>query len=68
MKKHRQVPQPAQEETSAPPSGLVQRLLGGFRRRQPSALPPAGQRSGEGTDSLTPYLEHGRNSRPAPLE
>jgi hypothetical protein len=55
--------------TASRPSSLVQRLLGGWRRRQAAReLPPAGQRSGEGTDSLAPYLEQGRSSRPAPLE
>lgn len=51
------------------PSSLVQRLLGSLRRRQAAVeLLPAGQRSGEGADSLTPYLEQSRSSRPAPLE
>lgn len=65
-------PTPAQsqaQEPSSPPSGLVQRLLAGLRRRQQAAeLPPAGQRSGEGSKSLAPYLEQARSSRPAPLE
>ncbi|KQT07591.1 hypothetical protein [Ramlibacter sp. Leaf400] len=68
MKKKRHVPQPPKEEPASPPSGLVRRLLDGLRRRQLNELPPAGQRSGEGTESLAPYLEQGRNSRPAPLE
>jgi len=67
-------PTPAQPRTQAqehttPPSGLVQRLLAGLRRRQQAVeLPPAGQRSGEGSESLAPYLEQARSSRPAPLE
>jgi hypothetical protein len=31
-------------------------------------LPPAGRRSGRGADSIEPFLEHSRNSRPGPLE
>lgn len=31
-------------------------------------LLPPGKRSGEGTDSLAPYLSQYRNSRPGPLE
>jgi hypothetical protein len=34
----------------------------------PDSLPPPGQRSGEGTESLEPYLNQYRNSRPGPLE
>jgi len=33
-----------------------------------SLLPPPGQRSGRGTESLAPYLDHYRNSRPGRLE
>jgi hypothetical protein len=72
MKKKRigALPPTANEQhTSPPPSGLVRRLMDGLRRRQQATeLPPAGQRSGEGSDSLAPYLEQGRSSRPAPLE
>ena len=71
MKKKRSgaPPQTASEHTNPPPSGLVRRLMDGLRRRQQATeLPPAGQRSGEGSESLTPYLEQGRSSRPAPLE
>lgn len=31
-------------------------------------LQPAGRRTGEGTESLAPYLHHGRSTRPGPLE
>ena len=34
----------------------------------PESLPPPGQRSGRGTESLAPYLDNYRNSRPGPLE
>ena len=34
----------------------------------PTSLLPPGQRSGRGTESLEPYLDHYRNSRPGPLE
>lgn len=71
MKKKRSgAPPPATNEQANPrPSGLVRRLMDGLRRRQQATeLPPAGQRSGEGSESLTPYLEQGRSSRPAPLE
>ena len=36
--------------------------------RPPDSLLPPGQRSGEGTESLEPYLNQYRNSRPGPLE
>ena len=32
------------------------------------SLPPPGQRSGRGAQSLAPYLDQFRNSRPGPLE
>ncbi|WBY01781.1 hypothetical protein PE066_20400 [Ramlibacter tataouinensis] len=51
-------------------SGLVRQLIGKLRAR-PRAdrdLAPPGQRSGEGADSIGPYLRQSRNSRPAPLE
>lgn len=47
-------------------STLLRRLLGGLKPDQ--ALPPAGQRSGEGVDSLEPFLEQERNTKPGPLE
>ena len=60
--------------------GGVGRLLKRWIRRQgnqdqhapePASSPelqPPGQRSGKGAESVTPYLEEGRTSRPAPLE
>ena len=53
------------------PSSLVQRLLERLRARQRNRSPklaPAGTRSGEGTDSIAPYLEQTRSTRPGPLE
>lgn len=58
-------------------SPLLQRLMQkitGQRQDQERArgaapsLSPAGRRSGSGADSLTPYMDETRNSRPAPLE
>jgi hypothetical protein len=61
-------PQTSSSRTRAP-SSLVSRLLGSLQRRAlASNLPPPGQRSGEGADSLGPYLEQGRSTRPSPLE
>ena len=53
------------------PSTLMQRLLGRLRARQHHRVPklaPAGERSGEGTESIAPYLEQTRSTRPGPLE
>lgn len=49
---------------------LLQRVGRPARAPQESSdsLQPAGNRSGSGTDSLVPYLDQARNSRPAPLE
>jgi len=47
-------------------SGLLRRVLGGLKADDP--LPPAGKRSGEGVDSLEPFLEQERNTKPGPLE
>jgi hypothetical protein len=52
---------------------LLQKLTGpaspaGDAGAADDALRPAGQRSGRGTRSLAPYLDHYRNSRPGPLE
>jgi len=55
---------------------LFLRLLEKLRRPAPPAagdeapdsLPPPGQRSGQGTESLAPYLDNHRNTRPGPLE
>lgn len=64
------------------PSALVRRLLrrlkspppaadehaGDVRPPAPGPLAPEGRRSGEGTESIAPYLDQARNSRPTPLE
>ena len=53
------------------PGGILGALLRGLSRSAPkenAQLAPPGQRSGSGLDSLEPYLEQGRNSRPGPLE
>jgi len=53
------------------PGGILGALLRGLSRSAPkddSQLAPPGQRSGSGTESLEAYLEHGRHSRPGPLE
>jgi hypothetical protein len=55
-------------------SKLLQRLLqkiagaDGEQRGDGAAKPPPGQRSGSGSDSVAPYLDEARNSRPGPLE
>ncbi len=51
-------------------SGLVRRLIGklGSRSRATDGLAPPGERSGEGADSIGPYLRQSRKTRPAPLE
>jgi len=53
----------------ARPSGSewLRRIIGGLHRRPPPPMPP-GNRSGTGADSVKPYLEQDRSSRPAPLE
>lgn len=51
------------------PRGVMQRLLDSLRRRAAwNGLPPPGRRSGNGADSLEPYLEQTRSTRPSPLE
>ncbi|WP_325109781.1 hypothetical protein [Ramlibacter sp.] len=40
----------------------------GDRRPADSQLLPPGQRSGRGTESLAPYLDNYRNTRPGALE
>lgn len=64
------------------PKALIRRLLRQIRRRVPAPghpagdvdqpapddLAPEGRRSGEGAESITPYLDQARNSRPTPLE
>ena len=77
-KKSRYEPHARAEHKDAHAGGvspLLQRLLHkitGERQEQERApsptLPPAGRRSGSGADSVAPYLDETRNSRPAPLE
>lgn len=54
------------------PGSLVRTLLGRLRSRRasanPSPLAPPGKRSGQGLDSIEPYLRQTRDSRPGPLE
>ncbi len=51
------------------PRSLVRRLVGQVRpARAEDPLPPPGERSGAGTDSLQPFLQHTRSTRPGPLE
>jgi hypothetical protein len=45
---------------------LLRRLSGA--RAEPQPLLPPGRRSGRGSESLEPYLKHGRDSAPGPLE
>jgi hypothetical protein len=55
-------------------SGLLRKLLErvGAKEVRPDTgakpLPPSGGRSGEGAQSVKPFLEEARNSRPGPLE
>ena len=55
-------------------SKLLQRLLlkmagaDGQQRGDGAPKRPAGHRSGSGADSVAPYLDEARNSRPGPLE
>jgi hypothetical protein len=60
------------------PGTLIRRLierLGGGRAptgdagdQAPEDLRPPGRRSGRGTESIAAYLDHGRNTKPGPLE
>lgn len=71
--------EPEEEDTvnRERPGGLLQRILhrirpgapGGPEASEPqeSLLPP-GRRSGNGTESLEPYLDQYRHSRPSRLE
>ena len=70
MTKHKRAkPGKPAAEASVTPSGLFRSLLGSLRRREQARdLPPPGQRSGEGSESLGPYLEQERSTRPSPLE
>jgi len=55
---------------AASPAQLIRALLRRLSRprREPGPLLPPGKRSGHGSDSLEPYLKHGRDSAPGPLE
>ena len=61
---------PADRAPAGAPSSLMQRLLGRLRARQRprGPLAPPGERSGEGTESIAPYLQQTRSTRPGPLE
>lgn len=60
------------------PGALIRRLIqrmttpapsgGDARAGAPEALSPEGKRSGSGSESIAPYLDHGRSTRPGPLE
>jgi hypothetical protein len=51
------------------PSRILRKLLMVIdKRRGIKTLPPAGKRSGEGSDSLAPFLEEARNSKPGDLQ
>jgi hypothetical protein len=53
----------------AEPSRLMRKLLLVLGMRKVSnALAPPGKRSGEGSESLTAYLNEARNSKPGDLE
>jgi len=53
----------------AEPARLLRKLLLVLRKRDPpKQLPPAGERSGEGSQSLAPFLEEARNSKPGDLQ
>ncbi|NNU43784.1 hypothetical protein [Ramlibacter montanisoli] len=67
------------DDTGSDPQGggtskLLQRLLhkmagtDGQQRGDGAPKPPPGHRSGSGADSVAPYLDEARNSRPGPLE
>jgi len=79
--RHRKEPHGRAQDTEPPARGVVSPLLKRLmdklagqradRERTGGASPPlpqAGGRSGSGSDSLAPFLEESRNSRPGPLE
>lgn len=70
MKKKRWGAQPPPSPGKRGASGLVRKLIGKLLPGPSTApgLAPPGQRSGEGSDSIGPYLRQSRRSRPAPLE
>lgn len=47
---------------------LLQKMAGEEQRGAGTSKPPPGQRSGSGADSVAPYLDEARNTRPGPLE
>lgn len=55
-------------------SKLLQKLLNKIARAdeqqagEGASRRPAGHRSGSGSDSVAPYLDEARNTRPGPLE
>jgi hypothetical protein len=54
--------------TLAEPHRLLRRLLLVLDKlREPQSLPPAGMRSGRGSESLAPYLEDARSTKPGDL-
>jgi hypothetical protein len=73
---HARADDPGRHVPASGTSTLLQRLLQkiGAPEEQESSggrtrpLPPAGRRSGSGTESLGPYLDETRNTRPGPLE
>jgi hypothetical protein len=56
--------------TSALLKRLLQKIAGADeqQRGDGAARSPAGRRSGQGADSVAPYLDETRNTRPGPLE
>jgi hypothetical protein len=51
------------------PVQVLRKLLAALdRRKPPASLPPAGRRSGEGSESLAPYLEEERSTKPGDLQ
>jgi hypothetical protein len=65
--KERMQDEPAPGELHGP--GLVGQLLARLKPRlKPQELAPPGQRSGHGSDSIEPYLDQVRSTRPSPLE
>jgi len=58
-----------ERDTMQGPVQWIRRFVDGLHKRPAApALAPEGQRSGAGADSVQPYLEQGRSTRPSPLE
>jgi hypothetical protein len=52
----------------AEPHRLLRKLLLVLgKQKRPESLPPAGTRSGKGSESLGPYLEDARSTKPGDL-